>query len=705
MVSNKSFECKVCNKVFAKKGNLAKHAKSHGKRKYLITKPMRKTKGRSKQEEEFACGICAEIFTTLYELEAHENIHLEDGTVEALEDFKAEVKRRHEGKVYECSVCRKTFPSKFKLMRHQHIHMTVKPYPCDVCGRRFSRKDHLQVHYRIHTGEKICYCMDCGQGFNTTTALHRHIARLHAVDRSTYMCAMCDLEFAFKSQLKRHFDCTHRRSFTCEFCGNISNSEDALYRHLRKHILTEPFVCLMCSAAFGSSEEMAQHQCCPMVDDPCKVVVRITLPDLFGLDYEIDPVDEKIAQRLQRKFDNRGRKPTKKLDDVLAFDTPKHPLSYQPLPAVSLNNQFRCKFCEMEFSTEADKLAHEQRHIESATNFTCSICKVKCASNAKLKRHLRIHTGENPFRCKFCPKVFPRKEFLQRHMFNVHVTDDNTCPYCFLFFPSAEELTEHLHSHADPQEPQTHFCDTCDTYFAEYHELRAHMLDVHSSAYFKCQYCDTSFHNKTMLVNHEETCSQNASISEENVKMTLDDNLYATEEESLQFQLHSCDLCEAVFSSFLDKIKHLKMIHKPAFYTCDLCPCKFVSSIALRNHRITVHEDESLKKELAQFKLHSRMRKKRTKPDLEHVPLNHAADIHHCKDVLHEDFLEDVQHHSYANLPNEELQCVLCDETFVTTEALTQHLHDHDDNMIVEVGVHDGENEESDVPTAHVTAN
>jgi len=392
-------------------------------------------------EGEYVCEICSETYATKSELEIHEVDHLYDGTNEAVEAFTEKVKKV-QPKVYTCDVCGKLFPSKFKLIRHEYIHLTVKPFPCEKCGRRFSRKDHLQVHYRLHTGEKVCYCMECGQGFNTTTALHRHIERLHSAERRTFLCAKCDMEFAFKSQLKRHYDCTHRQTFTCEFCGNISGSEDALYRHLRKHILTEPFVCLMCSAMFDTTDDMSQHQCFPMFDDPCKVVVRITLPDLIGLDYEIDPKDAINAHKLQRKFDNRGRKPKRrKVSENLEENEMQES---EEATTTSTCSQYYCRFCEKEFPTAEEKLSHEFIHTHGYSKTTCNICKVKCASTAKLARHLRIHTGEKPFPCKFCSKAFPRKDYLQRHMCNVHATDEQTCPFCFMFCGTPEKLTEHI---------------------------------------------------------------------------------------------------------------------------------------------------------------------------------------------------------------------------------------------------------------------
>ncbi|XP_021342010.1 zinc finger protein 236-like isoform X2 [Mizuhopecten yessoensis] len=51
---------------------------------------------------------------------------------------------------------------------------------------------------------------------------------------------------------------------------------------------------------------------------------------------------------------------------------------------------------------------------------TCEFCAVVKKSPADLQRHIRKHTGERPFKCKMCSRMFKAKRSLQYHQFMHH---------------------------------------------------------------------------------------------------------------------------------------------------------------------------------------------------------------------------------------------------------------------------------------------
>ena len=80
---------------------------------------------------------------------------------------------------------------------------------------------------------------------------------------------------------------------------------------------------------------------------------------------------------------------------------------------------FHCRACFHGFSSKAEMVAHEKRCQKR--HFECYFCKkyVTC-TKYDLTRHLRIHSGEKPFRCEICMQRFGWKQVLKEHLNNIH---------------------------------------------------------------------------------------------------------------------------------------------------------------------------------------------------------------------------------------------------------------------------------------------
>lgn len=53
--------------------------------------------------------------------------------------------------------------------------------------------------------------------------------------------------------------------------------------------------------------------------------------------------------------------------------------------------------------------------------FSCLICDYETNVKRSLQRHIRIHTGEKPYKCSLCNFTATRKDYISRHMKKEHL--------------------------------------------------------------------------------------------------------------------------------------------------------------------------------------------------------------------------------------------------------------------------------------------
>lgn len=89
-------------------------------------------------------------------------------------------------------------------------------------------------------------------------------------------------------------------------------------------------------------------------------------------------------------------------------------------PENEMIQELSSKLPENTTLTTVDCSSPEREKQISKKKYPCHICSKVFGWSTDLKRHILIHTGERPFKCKLCPSSFTRNFLLQKHESKVH---------------------------------------------------------------------------------------------------------------------------------------------------------------------------------------------------------------------------------------------------------------------------------------------
>uniref|UniRef100_A0A674AMA0 Uncharacterized LOC115163420 n=1 Tax=Salmo trutta TaxID=8032 RepID=A0A674AMA0_SALTR len=646
LVAKSLLSCSLCDKTFIEASNLTKHVRSHT---YQCTKclqsferqedlqthlqnvfeepaqfeedntsmpsfedgteisqpndtsnvlPTRKESSRAR-----TCRLCHKTFDTIHFMKKHLNSKHAQLPYQCLhcgENFrkkfnlKEHQKECHKptptqlSKARTCRVCHKTFVSVHLMRMHLKSKHDLLPYQCLGCGDHFYKNSHLLKHEKVCSAAKrLLTCCECGKTFKLSKLKRCNQVNQQQAPRGDHQETNTTLIVENGMEIPQSFSTTPQNPTTsnaltiqgqsskianhyetCLLCNETFENGENLRKHMKFQHDVRTYVCLDCGETFQSKSELQKHSGIHLGSRKCPLCVKKT--------------SQSTLQHIQRqqqdlRMSSEGVNPNQHQRDVDPADgssslAPRELETNIPQPSTYL-----CDTCGKDFPS----LCRLKRHLQVHTGeqpFPCTDCGKCFTCKGSLKIHQRLHTGERPFSCTLCQQRFITNKHLKRHMFTHTREKPFQCSACGKTFKTKQGWSKHQ-------------------------QFRRCYLEKHTRASFPENQKDL---RKYQQIGHEEA----AQPEEDNMSRTSSEyktsqahgtsaqspdtsNVRPTPRQSSKAR--TCHVCHEIFHSAYLMRKHLNSKHDQLPYQCLDCGENFKRKFNLREHKARCHSTPSSK--------------------------------------------------------------------------------------------------------------